>query len=113
MAGTAYWKGTLHDESKYMRRFRQLSKQEGDKCDGESLVNVNGHTMQKPVIPKAGNLDKDCILVTILVAVKGCHKLPTIKTANGVKRALRLLILFFFFFFVFLLGFGDALDSSR
>ncbi|OMO61193.1 hypothetical protein CCACVL1_23702 [Corchorus capsularis] len=82
---------TLHEESKYMRRFRQLSKQEGDKCDGESLVNVNGHTMQKPVIPKAGKLDEDCILVTILVAVKGCHKLPAIKTANGVKRALRYL----------------------
>ncbi|OMP10187.1 hypothetical protein COLO4_04728 [Corchorus olitorius] len=82
--------------SNIMRRFKQLAKEEGLKCDGRLvLLNVDGYTYtrkrKKAVVPKAGKVDKDCILVTILVAVEGRHKLPTIHTANSVKRALRYL----------------------
>ncbi|KAK6254943.1 hypothetical protein SCA6_016248 [Theobroma cacao] len=71
------------------QHFKRLSKEERQKFDVESLVNINNFKRTRAVAPKADKVNKDCIVVTVLVAVQGAHNLPTIRTTDDVKEALQ------------------------
>ncbi|KAK7290300.1 hypothetical protein RIF29_04616 [Crotalaria pallida] len=99
--------------------YNQLSKQERAKFDEETLVNlnnkveistrsqgVNKFSSEYKVMDAKSNqegrefeeekllngLGNEYIVVTILVAVKGAHKLPNVNGAEDLKRALQKLI---------------------
>ncbi|XP_022761071.1 uncharacterized protein LOC111307328 [Durio zibethinus] len=69
--------------------FKRLSKEEREKFDVQSLVNINNTKRQRAVVPKADKVNKDCIVVTVLVAAQGAHSLPTIWTTDDMKEALQ------------------------
>ncbi|XP_050215511.1 uncharacterized protein LOC126666705 isoform X2 [Mercurialis annua] len=69
--------------------FRQLLKEERQKIDIESLVNVNNIRRQKAVICKADKLDKEYIVVTIFIAAKNTYEASTIKSIDDLKRVLQ------------------------
>ncbi|XVF63115.1 hypothetical protein PTKIN_Ptkin09bG0062900 [Pterospermum kingtungense] len=70
--------------------FKQLSKEERLNFDVESLVNINNTKRHRAIVPKADKVNKDCIVVTVLVAARGgTHNLPTIRTSEDVKEALQ------------------------
>ncbi|XVF63114.1 hypothetical protein PTKIN_Ptkin09bG0062800 [Pterospermum kingtungense] len=69
--------------------FKRLSKEELLKFEVESLVNINNNKRQRAIVPKADKIDKDCIVVTVLVAAQGAHNLPTVRTTDDVKEALQ------------------------
>ncbi|KAG4157064.1 hypothetical protein ERO13_D02G038700v2 [Gossypium hirsutum] len=73
------------------QQFQRLSKEERLKFDVETLVNVNNIKRQRAVVPNGDKGDKDRIVVTVLVAAQGAHKLPTINTTDNVKEALQYL----------------------
>ncbi|XVE81614.1 hypothetical protein DITRI_Ditri15bG0079200 [Diplodiscus trichospermus] len=80
---TLYW--TIGGAEQH---FKRLSKEERQKFDVESLVNINNIRRQRAVVPKADKVN-DCIVVTVLVAAQGAHNLPTIKTNDNVREALQ------------------------
>ncbi|XWS13638.1 hypothetical protein CRYUN_Cryun36dG0054700 [Craigia yunnanensis] len=69
--------------------FKRLSKEERQKFDVESLVNINNIKRQRAVVPKADKFNKDHLVVTVLVAAQGAHNLPTIRSTENVKEALQ------------------------
>ncbi|XVF63117.1 hypothetical protein PTKIN_Ptkin09bG0063100 [Pterospermum kingtungense] len=71
------------------RCFKQLSQDEQLKFEVESLVNINNNKRQREIVPKADKVNKDCIVVTVLVAAQGTHNLPTIRTIEDVEKALQ------------------------
>lgn len=73
------------------KRFNQLSLEEREKFDAETLVNVSNIKAQRSTIPKANKLDKEYTVVTILVAAEGTHKLPPIMDIESLKEALHYL----------------------
>ncbi|KAG8499769.1 hypothetical protein CXB51_006289 [Gossypium anomalum] len=73
------------------QQFQRLSKEERLKFDVETLVNVNNIKRQRAVVLNGDKGDKDRIVVTVLVAAQGAHKLPTINTTDNVKEALQYL----------------------
>uniref|UniRef100_A0A2P2PJ88 Uncharacterized protein n=1 Tax=Rhizophora mucronata TaxID=61149 RepID=A0A2P2PJ88_RHIMU len=81
---TSYWRAESVE-----KRFKELLGEEREKFDMESLVNVNNVRMQSAVIPTASKLGKNYIVVTLLVAAKGIHKIPAIRIADDMKDALR------------------------
>lgn len=73
------------------KRFNQLSLEEREKFDTETLVNVNNIKVQRRCIPRSNKVGKDYLVVTILVAAEGTHKLPVIKDTESLKAALQYL----------------------
>ncbi|CAL9238771.1 unnamed protein product [Arabidopsis halleri] len=70
------------------KRFNQLSIEERGKFDEETLVNVNSIKRQSSKIKKASGFSNEYIVVTILVAAEGIHKLPPINGTTDLKEAL-------------------------
>ncbi|KAK8589399.1 hypothetical protein V6N13_088251 [Hibiscus sabdariffa] len=71
------------------KRFNQLSIEERGKFDEETLVNVNNIKRQSTSSQKASVFSNEYIVVTILVAAEGVHKLPPINGSGDLKEALQ------------------------
>ncbi|XP_012492879.1 uncharacterized protein LOC105804719 isoform X3 [Gossypium raimondii] len=70
-------------------RFNQLSIEERGKFDEETLVNVNNIKRQSTSSQKASGFSNEYIVITILVAAEGMHKLPPINGSGDLKEALQ------------------------
>ncbi|KAL1188178.1 hypothetical protein V5N11_003207 [Cardamine amara subsp. amara] len=70
------------------KRFNQLSIEERGKFDEETLVNVNSIRRQSSKIQRATGFSNEYIVVTILVAAEGIHKLQPINGSVDLKEAL-------------------------
>ncbi|KAK4749553.1 hypothetical protein SAY87_027002 [Trapa incisa] len=71
------------------KRFTQLSIEERGKFDEETLINVNNIRKQSTTTRTSGGISNEYIVVTILVAAEGVHKLPTINGSGDLKEALQ------------------------
>lgn len=71
------------------KRFNQLSIEERGKFDEETLVNVNNIKKQSTRSTRATGYSNEYIVITILVAAEGVHKLPTINGSIDLKEALQ------------------------
>ncbi|CAI9102520.1 OLC1v1000802C1 [Oldenlandia corymbosa var. corymbosa] len=71
------------------KRFNQLSIEERGKFDEETLVNVNNIKKRSSTSQRASGFSNEYIVVTILVAAEGVHKLPTINSSLDLKEALQ------------------------
>ncbi|KAF3530031.1 hypothetical protein DY000_02038621 [Brassica cretica] len=71
------------------KRFNQLSIEERGKFDEETLVNVNSIKRQSSKIRTASGFSNEYIVVTILVAAEGTHKLQPINGTPDMKEALQ------------------------
>ncbi|KAH0994698.1 hypothetical protein GBA52_018562 [Prunus armeniaca] len=71
------------------KRFNQLSIEERGKFDEETLVNVNNIKRQSSSSQRANGFRNEYIVITILVAAEGVHKLPTINGSGDLKEALQ------------------------
>ncbi|KAJ0079109.1 hypothetical protein Patl1_23357 [Pistacia atlantica] len=71
------------------KRFNQLSIEERGKFDEETLVNVNNIRKQSTSSQRAGGFSNEYIVITILVAAEGVHKLPSINGSGDLKEALQ------------------------
>ncbi|XWS42477.1 hypothetical protein CRYUN_Cryun16bG0017200 [Craigia yunnanensis] len=71
------------------KRFNQLSIEERGKFDGETLVNVNNIKRQSIRSQKSSGFSNEYIVITILVAAEGVHKLPQINGSGDLKEALQ------------------------
>lgn len=79
-------KRTIEDGEK---RFNQLSIEERGKFDEETLVNVNNIKKQKTSSQRSKSFSNEYIVITILVAAEGVHKLPVINSSTDLKEALQ------------------------
>ncbi|KAK1374126.1 Myelin-associated oligodendrocyte basic protein [Heracleum sosnowskyi] len=73
------------------KRFNQLSIEERGKFDEETLVNVNNIKKQSATSRRANGFSNEYIVITILVAAEGVHKLPSINNSGDLKEALQVL----------------------
>ncbi|CAI0384186.1 unnamed protein product [Linum tenue] len=71
------------------KRFNQLSIEERGKFDEETLVNVNSIKRQSTKSRRASEFSNEYIVITILVAADGVHKLPAINSVGDLKKALQ------------------------
>ncbi|KAI5326589.1 hypothetical protein L3X38_035663 [Prunus dulcis] len=71
------------------KRFNQLSIEERGKFDEETLVNVNNIKRQSSSSQRANGFRNEYIVITILVAAEGVHKLPAINGSGDLKEALQ------------------------
>ncbi|XWS58307.1 hypothetical protein CRYUN_Cryun08bG0023000 [Craigia yunnanensis] len=71
------------------KRFNQLSIEERGKFDEETLVNVNNIKRQSTTSQKASGFSNEYIVITILVAAEGVHKLSPINGSGDLKEALQ------------------------
>ncbi|XP_057780281.1 uncharacterized protein LOC130998875 [Salvia miltiorrhiza] len=71
------------------KKFNQLSIEERGKFDEETLVNVNNIKRQSSTVLRAGGFSNEYIVITILVAAEGDHKLPSINNSKDLKEALQ------------------------
>ncbi|KAK4424689.1 hypothetical protein Salat_1662500 [Sesamum alatum] len=71
------------------KKFNQLSIEERGKFDEETLVNVNSIKKQSLTVPRASGFSNEYIVITILVAAEGTHKLPSINNSKDLKEALQ------------------------
>ncbi|XP_065853189.1 FLUCTUATING-LIGHT-ACCLIMATION protein 1, chloroplastic [Euphorbia lathyris] len=71
------------------KRFNQLSIEERGKFDEETLVNVNSIKKQSTSSKRASGFNNEYIVITILVAAEGVHKLPAINGSGDLKEALQ------------------------
>lgn len=71
------------------KRFNQLSIEERGKFDEETLVNVNNIKKRSSTSLRASGFSNEYIVVTILVAAEGAHKLPAINSSSDLKEALQ------------------------
>ncbi|VVA93949.1 unnamed protein product [Arabis nemorensis] len=71
------------------KRFNQLSIEERGKFDEETLVNVNSIKRQSSKTQRASDFSNEYIVVTILVAAEGVHKLQPINGSLDLKEALQ------------------------
>ncbi|CAK7340912.1 unnamed protein product [Dovyalis caffra] len=71
------------------KRFNQLSIEERGKFDEETLVNVNNIKRQSTTNKRSNGFSNEYIVITILVAAEGVHKLPTINGSGDLKEALQ------------------------
>ncbi|XP_062212104.1 uncharacterized protein LOC133913077 [Phragmites australis] len=71
------------------KRFNQLSIEERGKFDEETLVNVNSIKRNKAGSQRSSGFSNEYIVITILVAAEGVHKLPAINGSNDLKTALQ------------------------
>ncbi|KAG6437509.1 hypothetical protein SASPL_102427 [Salvia splendens] len=71
------------------KKFNQLSIEERGKFDEETLVNVNNIKKKSSTVLRAGGFSNEYIVITILVAAEGDHKLPSINNSKDLKEALQ------------------------
>ncbi|KAH7665690.1 hypothetical protein IHE45_13G048900 [Dioscorea alata] len=71
------------------KRFNQLSIEERGKFDEETLVNVNNIKRQRTSSQRPSVFSNEYIVITILVAAEGVHKLPIINSSSDLKEALQ------------------------
>ncbi|RLN42737.1 uncharacterized protein C2845_PM01G31340 [Panicum miliaceum] len=71
------------------KRFNQLSIEERGKFDEETLVNVNSIKRNKAGSQRSSGFSNEYIVITVLVAGEGVHKLPAINSSNDLKTALQ------------------------
>ncbi|CAJ1961028.1 unnamed protein product [Sphenostylis stenocarpa] len=71
------------------KRFNQLSIEERGKFDEETLVNVNNIKRQSTRSQRANGFSNEYIVITILAAAEGEHKLPSINGSGNLKDALQ------------------------
>ncbi|CAN6575516.1 unnamed protein product [Malus baccata var. baccata] len=71
------------------KSFNQLSIEERGKFDEETLVNVNNIRKQSSTSRSANGFRNEYIVITILVAAEGVHKLPAINGSGDLKEALQ------------------------
>lgn len=71
------------------KRFNKLSIEERGKFDEETLVNVNNIKKKSTTNQRASGFSNEYIVITILVAAEGVHKLPTINGSADLKEALQ------------------------
>ncbi|KAJ0982285.1 hypothetical protein J5N97_010540 [Dioscorea zingiberensis] len=71
------------------KRFNQLSIEERGKFDEETLVNVNNIKRQRSSSQRSSVFSNEYIVITILVAAEGVHKLPIINNGSDLKEALQ------------------------
>ncbi|KAL7083903.1 hypothetical protein ACP275_14G190700 [Erythranthe tilingii] len=71
------------------KRFNKLSIEERGKFDEETLVNVNNIKKQSSKILRATGFSNEYIVITLLVAAGGAHKLPSINNSKDLKEALQ------------------------
>ncbi|KAH1071653.1 hypothetical protein GLYMA_03G245400v4 [Glycine max] len=71
------------------KRFNQLSIEERGKFDEETLVNVNNIKRQSTRSQRANGFSNEYIVITILAAAEGDHKLPSINGSGDLKQALQ------------------------
>ncbi|XP_057960673.1 uncharacterized protein LOC131152814 [Malania oleifera] len=71
------------------KRFNQLSIEERGKFDEETLVNVNNIRRRSTNNQRSSGYSNEYIVITILVAAEGVHKLPTINSSGDLKEALQ------------------------
>ncbi|PON87100.1 myelin-associated oligodendrocyte basic protein [Trema orientale] len=71
------------------KRFNQLSIEERGKFDEETLVNVNNLKRQSTTSQRASGFSNEYIVITVLVAAEGVHKLPAINGGRDLKEALQ------------------------
>ncbi|XP_068648378.1 FLUCTUATING-LIGHT-ACCLIMATION protein 1, chloroplastic-like [Aristolochia californica] len=71
------------------KRFNQLSIEERGKFDEETLVNVNSIKKQSTRSQRFKGFSNEYIVITILVAAEGVHKLPVINGNADLKQALQ------------------------
>ncbi|KAK1259128.1 hypothetical protein QJS04_geneDACA010198 [Acorus gramineus] len=71
------------------KRFNQLSIEERGKFDEETLVNVNNIKRQSTTRQRSNGFSNEYIVITILVAAEGVHKLPIINSSADLKDALQ------------------------
>ncbi|KAK6143231.1 hypothetical protein DH2020_023579 [Rehmannia glutinosa] len=71
------------------KRFNQLSIEERGKFDEETLVNVNNIKKQSATLQRASGFSNEYIVITILVAAGGAHKLPSINNSKDLTEALQ------------------------
>ncbi|KAG9456413.1 hypothetical protein H6P81_000921 [Aristolochia fimbriata] len=71
------------------KRFNQLSIEERGKFDEETLVNVNSIKKQSATSQRFKGFSNEYIVITILVAAEGVHKLPVINGNADLKQALQ------------------------
>lgn len=69
------------------KKFNQLSIEERGKFDEETLVNVNNIKRQSTKSMRATGFSNEYIVITILVAAEGVHKLPAINGSLDLKEA--------------------------
>ncbi|XP_071708721.1 FLUCTUATING-LIGHT-ACCLIMATION protein 1, chloroplastic-like [Rutidosis leptorrhynchoides] len=69
--------------------FNKLSIDERGKFDEETLVNVNNVRKKSATTEKTEMLSNECIVVTIIAAAIGVHKLPPVKSNEQLKEALQ------------------------
>ncbi|XP_024980857.1 uncharacterized protein LOC112517701 [Cynara cardunculus var. scolymus] len=71
------------------KRFNQLSIEERGKFDEETLVNVNNIRKQSSTNQRSNGFRNEYIVITIIVAAGGVHKLPPINSSAQLKEALQ------------------------
>ncbi|XP_077210244.1 myelin-associated oligodendrocyte basic protein [Tasmannia lanceolata] len=71
------------------KRFNQLSIEERGKFDEETLVNVNSLKKQSTTSLRSKGFSNEYIVITILVAAEGVHKVPVINGNADLKEALQ------------------------
>ncbi|XP_058222545.1 uncharacterized protein LOC131332373 [Rhododendron vialii] len=71
------------------KRFNQLSIEERGKFDEETLVNVNNIKRKSTTNQRASGFSNEYIVITILVAAQGVHKLPAVNGSRDLKEALQ------------------------
>lgn len=71
------------------KRFNKLSIEERGKFDEETLVNVNNIKKKSTTNQRASGFSNEYIVITILVAAEGVHKLPAINGSADLKEALQ------------------------
>jgi len=71
------------------KRFNQLSIEERGKFDEETLVNVNNVKRKSTTNQRASGFSNEYIVITILVAAQGVHKLPAVNGSQDLKEALQ------------------------
>lgn len=71
------------------KRFNQLSIEERGKFNEETLVNVNNIKRQSTKSMRSTGFSNEYIVITILVAAEGVHKLPAINNSLDLKEALQ------------------------
>lgn len=71
------------------KRFNMLSIEERGKFDEETLVNVNSIRRKSTSSQRANGFSNEYIVITILVAAEGVHKLPSINGSGDLNEALQ------------------------
>ncbi|PRQ41921.1 hypothetical protein RchiOBHm_Chr3g0452001 [Rosa chinensis] len=69
--------------------FNKISIEERAKFDEETLVNVNNQKRKSSTSKADDGFQNEYIVVTLLVAIEGRHKLPTINGSADLKEALK------------------------